>query len=175
VAPRKRKQPALVPGYARIPGPLRRYRVVATGEEISRRQYQQRARGYVYERLAKGRARAKARRAWLDEWIAKVRARFSEFADVSKTAILRELRRLGMTPPHHGRRKPSPAEAAKELAFTDFMGYARPAAAQLYPTLEGGAETLESATVPRGALSAALPNSQGTTPSLGRSAAPTRR
>lgn len=140
---RKRTPPALAPGYERVPGPQRHYRVVATGEELSRRQYQQRARGYFYEKVEKGRARVRARRKWLDEWVSKVRGRFSDFANVSKTAILRELRRMGMVPPHHGKRKPSPAEAAKELAFTDLMGYTRPAAATLYPTLQGGAETVE--------------------------------
>jgi len=148
VAARRRKSPALIPGYERVPGPARHYRVIDTGEEISRRQYQQRARGYFYERIEKGRARAKARRSWLNDWIPKIRARLSEFVNVSKTAIFRELRRLGMIPTHHGRRKPSPAEAAKELAFTDLMGYTRSAAAQLYPTLEGGAETLEGTKLP---------------------------
>lgn len=170
---RQRKSPALVPGYERVPGPQRHYRVVATGEEVSRRQYQQRARGYFYEKVERGRARTQARRNWLDEWVAKIRARFAEFADISKTAILKELRRLGMVPPHHGKRKPSQAEAAKELAFTDFMGYTRPAAAQLYPTLDGGAETVESPYVRVVVDSAGRPISRRTTSFPKPSAAPT--
>lgn len=170
MALRKRKAPALVPGFERIPGSLRHYRVMETREEISRRQYQQRARGYYYERVERGQVRARARRAWLEEWVGKIRSHFTEFANVTKTAILRELRRMGMVPPHHGKRKPSPAEAAKELAFTDFMGYARPAAAQLYPTLEGGAETVEGVYLKVSVDSAGRPILPRTTKSLSHSA-----
>lgn len=169
----RRRTPSLFPGYERVPGPQRHYRVVATGEELSRRQYQQRARGYFYERLASGRIRAKARRSWLDDWIGKIRARFTEFANVSKTRILRELRKMGMVPPHHGKRKPSPSEAAKELAFTDFMGYTRPAAAQLYPTLKGGAETVEGPYLRVVVDSAGRPISRRTTSFPRPSAVPT--
>lgn len=165
----KRKSHALAPGYERVPGSARHYRVLATGEELSRRQYQQRARGYFYDQIEKGRARARARRRWVDDWIEKIRARMAEFADLSKTAILRELRRLGMVPPHHGKRKPSPAESAKELAFTDFMGYARPKAAQLYPTLEQDAETVEGPLPALDAPHAGAGTSPGTTSSHGRS------
>lgn len=175
MAPRKRKSPRLVPGYERIPGPQRHYRVVATGEELSRRQYQQRARGYRYEQLAKGRARARARRKWTEEWVKKVRERHPEFRDLSKTAILRELRRMGMTPPHHGKRRPSPAEAAKEQAFLDFMGYSRPSAAQLYPTLEGGAETVEGVYLRTAVDSAGRPISPWTTKFPARSGVPTHQ
>ena len=170
---KKRRSPYLAPGYERIPGPLRHYRVLETGKEISRRQYQQRARGYVYEKVEKGRARARARRKWLDEWIAKIRDRFPDVASLSKTRILRELRRMGMIPPHHGKRKPSPAEAAKELAFTDWMGYTRPAAAQLYPTLEGGAESVEGIYLHVVVDSAGRPISRRTTSSPERSVDPT--
>lgn len=160
--PRKRKSPQLVPGYERVPGHQRHYRVIETGQEISRRQYQQQARGYQYEKIARGRARERARRSWLEDWIAKVRAKFFDFAGLTKTRILRELRKMGMVPPHHGKRKPSPGEAAKEQAFLDFMGYTKPAAAQLYPTLETGTETMEGA-IPSSAARPADPS--GTSPS----------
>jgi hypothetical protein len=136
VVARKRRPPALVPGYERIPGPGRHYRVVATGEEISRRQYQQQAREYVYERLAPGRARARARRAYLSGWVEFLRSRLEVFASLSKTAVLRELRRLGLSPPHHGaRRKPTRAEAVRQEAFMDFIGRAPATLRQYYPTL----------------------------------------
>jgi hypothetical protein len=82
---------------------------------------------------------------------------------------------MGWTPPHHGKRRASPAEAAKERAFTDMMGYQRPAAAQLYPTLEGGAETLEASSLPVGVATAGLPTSLRTTPSHANSGVRTRQ
>lgn len=175
MAARKRMPPALAPGYERVPGPQRHYRVIATGEEISRRQYQQRARGYRYEQLAKGGARASARQRWTEEWVKKVRERHPEFRDLSKTAVIREWKRMGMFPPHHGKRRPSPAEAAKEQAFLDFMGYARPAAAQLYPTLEGGSETVEGVYLQTAVDSMGRLISPRTTSSPGSSGAPIPR
>ncbi len=80
-----------------------------------------------------------------------------------------------MTPPHHGKRRPSPAEAAKEQAFLDFMGYSRPSAAQLYPTLEGGAETVEGVYLKVAVDSMGRPISQRTTSSLAPSEVPTPR
>jgi hypothetical protein len=154
-----------------VPGPLRHYRVIGTGEELSRRQYQQRARGYFYERVPRGRARDVARRSWLGHWIVLARARFEEYREMTTTSILRFWRKMGWTPPHHGKRKPSPAESAKELAFTDMMGYHRSAAAQLYPTLQSGAETLEGPSLPNDALPADRgPTSPSTMSSRGRSA-----
>jgi hypothetical protein len=170
VAGNRRKSPALAPGFERVPGPLRHYRVTATGEELSRRQYQQRARGYFYEKVPKGRARDVARRNWLGHWVELARARFDEYRDMTAAAILRFWRKMGWTPPHHGKRKPSPAEAAKELAFTDMIGYHRSAAAQLYPTLQSGAETLEGPNLPSDAPPAGqLPTSRSTMSSRGRS------
>lgn len=141
---RKRKTPALVPGYERLLGPLRHYRVVATGEEISRRQYQQRARGYTYERIEKGRARARARRSYLNSWVSFLKTRLENFAQLTKTAVLRELRRLGLSPPHHGaKRKPTRAEAVRQEAFLEYIGREPASTKQYYPTLaevseEGG-------------------------------------
>lgn len=133
---RKRKPPALVSGYERLPGPLRHYRVNATGEEISRRQYQQRARGYAYEKIAKGRARAKARRAYLASWVGFLKERFPDFAPLSKSTVLRELRRLGLSPPHHGaKRRPTPAHQARQEAFMEFIGRSPSAYRQVYPTI----------------------------------------
>jgi hypothetical protein len=136
VAPSKRKAPSLVPGYERIPGSARHYRVVATGEELSRRQFRQRVQGYTYERTEKGRVRSRARRSYIDSWIRHLRTRFDEFASASKTAILREMRRLGFKFPHHGgKRKPSPAERAGQEAFLGFIGRSTTAYRQVYPTL----------------------------------------
>jgi hypothetical protein len=136
VVARKRRPRALAPGYERIPGTLRHYRIIATGEEISRRQYQQRARGYVYERVTKGRARGRARRAYLSGWIEFLRTRLESFVNLSKNAILRELRRLGISPPHHGaKRRPTRAEAARQEAFMDFIGREPATTRQYYPTL----------------------------------------
>lgn len=138
---RKRKSSALVPGYERLPGPLRHYKVVATGEEISRRQYQQLARGYNYEKIEKGRARARARRSYLDAWVEFLKTRLENFANLTKTAVLRELRRLGLAPPHHGaKRKPTRAEAVRQEAFMEYIGREPASTRQYYPTL---AETSE--------------------------------
>lgn len=132
---RKRAPPRLVPDFERLPGPLRHYRTLATGEVLSRRQYQQRARGYRYERTVRGRARARARRAYLSGWVDFLRARVEGFARQSKAAILRELRRLGLSPPHHGaRRKPTRAEAVRQEAFMEFIGRSE-AERQIYPKL----------------------------------------
>ena len=137
----RRSVPALVPGYERMQGPLRHYRVIETGEEISRRQYQQRARGYVYEKVAKGRARAKARSAYEGGWVEFLRSRFDAFATRSKTAILTEMRRLGFLFPHHGaRRKPSPGERARQEAFMGFIGRSETSYRQVYPSLIDAAE-----------------------------------
>lgn len=137
----RRKSPALVPGYERVSGPERHYRVVATGQEISRRQYQQRARGYFYEKIAKGKARARARRSYLSGWVDFLRSRLASFADLTKSAILRELRRLGLSPPHHGaKRRPTPAEKARQEAFMEFIGRGESAYRQVYPTLLETAE-----------------------------------
>ncbi|MCI4318472.1 MAG: hypothetical protein L3J96_08035 [Thermoplasmata archaeon] len=171
MAGKRRKPPDLVPGFERVPGPLRHYRNIATGEELSRRQYQQRARGYFYEKVPKGRARDVSRGKWLGHWVKLARERFEEYRKMTKTSILRFWRKMGWTPPHHGKRKPSPAESAKELAFTDMIGYHRSAAAQLYPTLQSGAETLEGPSLPSDAPPAGrVPTSPLTTSSRGRSA-----
>ena len=138
---RKRKSPALVPGYERLPGPLRHYRVVETGEEISRRQYQQRARGYTYEKIEKGRARARSRRKYLDSWVDFLKTRLENFAQLTKTAVLRELRRLGLSPPHHGpKRKPTRAEAVRQEAFLEYIGREPASTKQYYPTLAEASE-----------------------------------
>lgn len=141
MAPRRRKAPGLVPGYERIPGPQRHYRVLATGEEISRRQYQQRARGYHYEKIEKGRARARARRSYLSAWVDFLKARLESFASLSKTAVLRELGRLGLAPPHHGaKRKPTRAETARQEAFMEYIGREPASTRQYYPTLAEASE-----------------------------------
>ena len=131
-----RKAPLLVPGFERIPGPLRHYRVLATGEEISRRQYQQRARGYTYEKVAKGRARARARRSIQKSWVDFLRKRFETFASMTRTAIVREMRRLGFLFPHHGaKRMPTLSEKARQEAFLGFIGREPGTTRQYYPTL----------------------------------------
>lgn len=141
MAPRGRAAPRVVPGYERVPGPLRHYRVVATGEEISRRLYQQRARGYTYEKIEKGRARARARRSYLTSWVDFLKKRLESFANLSKTAVLRELRRLGLAPPHHGaKRKPTRAEAARQEAFMEYIGREPASTKQYYPTLAEASE-----------------------------------
>jgi hypothetical protein len=125
-----------VSGFERVPGPGRHYRNVVTGEELSRRQYQQRARGYFYESGGKGKARARARRKYLANWADYLKRTVDSFADQSRNAILRELRRLGLSPPHHGsKRRPTLAEAAKQEAFLDFIGREPASARQYYPTL----------------------------------------
>ena len=171
----RRKSPALIHGYAtrsraRTPLPGGRHRGGNLATPVSTA-----STGYFHETIEKGRTRNLARGTWIDNWIEIARLRFAELRDVSKTAIRRFWRKMGMTPPHHGKRKASPAEAAKELAFTDYMGYTRPAAAQLYPTLEGGAETVEGAALPAGVDSAGRPTSPRTTMYPLRSAGPTRR
>ncbi|HZY70213.1 MAG TPA: hypothetical protein VFF67_04445 [Thermoplasmata archaeon] len=136
MAARRRRPPTPVPGYERLPGPLRHYRVVETGEEISRRQYQQLARGYFYEEVPKGKVRARARRAWERDWVRLIRSTLSDFANLSKTAILREMRRLGYSFPHHGaKRKATPAERARQEAFMEFIGHTTPTSRLVYPTL----------------------------------------
>jgi hypothetical protein len=145
VTPRSAKSTrGTVSGFERVPGPGRHYRDVATGEELSRRQYQQRARGYFYERRAKGRARAGARRKYLTNWADYLKRTVESFVDQTRNAILRELRRLGLSPPHHGsKRRPSLAEAAKQEAFMEFIGRDVASTRQYYPTLVE--ETGESA------------------------------
>ena len=133
-----------VSGFERVPGAGRHYRNVSTGEELSRRQYQQRARGYFYERRTKGRARARARRKSLAGWADYLERNLESFAGRSRTAILRELRRLGLSPPHHGsKRRPSRAEAAKKEAFGEFIGREKSLYRSTYPQL---LESLEAGT-----------------------------
>jgi hypothetical protein len=134
--PRPRARPALAPGYERVPGPLRHYREVATGRELSRRQYQQLARGYRYEETKAGKARARARRSYQKSWADFLRKRLENFAHLTTSAIYRELRRLGLLPPHHGaKRKPTRGEAARQQAFQEFIGRDEAATRQYYPTL----------------------------------------
>lgn len=133
---RKRASPTLVPGFERLPGPLRHYRDLATGEELSRRQYQQKARGYLYEKTAKGRARARARRSILSSWVDFLQSRFETFVGMTKSAVVREMRRLEFLFPHHGaKRRPTLSEKSRQEAFLGFIGREPATTRQYYPTL----------------------------------------
>jgi hypothetical protein len=138
---RKRASPTLAPGFGRIPGPLRHYRKLATGEELSRRQYQQEARGYLYEKTAKGKARARARRSIQSSWVDFLRKRFETFVGMTRSAIVREMRRLGFLFPHHGaKRRPTLSEKARQEAFLGFIGREPAVTRQYYPTLVEGTD-----------------------------------
>lgn len=139
---RRRAAPALVPGFERVPGPLRHYRRIETGEELSRRQYQQVARGYRYEKTAKGRARARARVKIRSGWVDYIRRTLSDFRTMTRTAILRELHRLGLSPPSHGpKRKPTRGEAVRQEAFMEFIGREPATYRQYYPAMLEGLES----------------------------------
>ena len=70
-----------------------------------------------------------------------LKARLENFAELSKNAVLRELRRLGLSPPHHGaKRKPTRSEAVRQEAFMDYIGREPASTRQDYPTLAEAAE-----------------------------------
>ena len=141
MAGKRRKSPALVTGFERVPGPARHYRETATGHELSRRQYQQQARGYLYEKTAKGRARARARRSIQSSWVDFLRKRFETFVGMTRSAIVREMRRLGFLFPHHGaKRKPTLSERARQEAFLGYIGREPATTRQYYPTLAEATE-----------------------------------
>lgn len=62
---------------------------------------------------------------------------------MTRTAILREIRRLGFLLPHHGaKRKPTLSERARQESFLGFIGREPATTRQYYPTLAEATEEL---------------------------------